>query len=111
MRTRSFVVLTLLLPAIMTGVMVLPAKLATIGNKVQHLVVVTSTRSSARPSARVYCPPLQSPTARMTRPTPNQLRQDADEQYIIDVDSNPTEAERTVLRDKIIAELSTATYG
>src|SRR5271156_4995876 len=42
-RTTSFVVLTLLAPAIMTALMVLPAKLATMGEKVQHIVVVTST--------------------------------------------------------------------
>jgi len=42
-RTTSFVVLTLLAPAIMTVLMVLPAKLATMGERVQHVVVVTST--------------------------------------------------------------------
>jgi len=42
-RTTSFVVLTLLAPAIMTVVMILPAKLATMGEKTQHIVVVTST--------------------------------------------------------------------
>jgi len=41
-RTTSFVVLTLLAPAIMTVVMILPAKLATMGEKTQHIVVVTS---------------------------------------------------------------------
>ncbi len=43
-RTRSFLILTLLLPAIMTVLMILPAKLATMGEKAQHLVVVTSTQ-------------------------------------------------------------------
>ncbi|HLB92078.1 MAG TPA: hypothetical protein VJK27_07045, partial [Terriglobales bacterium] len=42
-RTTSFVVLTLLAPAIMTALMILPAKLATMGDKAQHIVVVTST--------------------------------------------------------------------
>ena len=42
-RTRSFLILTLLLPGIMTVVMILPAKLATMGEKAQHMVVVTST--------------------------------------------------------------------
>ena len=41
-RTRAFIVLTLLIPAIMTAVMVLPAKLATGGQKSQHIVLVTS---------------------------------------------------------------------
>ena len=42
-RTRSFLILTLLVPGIMTVVMLLPAKLATMGEKAQHIVVVTST--------------------------------------------------------------------
>src|SRR5580698_11650253 len=42
-RTRSFVVLTLLAPAIMTVLLILPAKLATVGEKARHIVVVTST--------------------------------------------------------------------
>src|SRR5579864_9045146 len=54
-RTRSFLVLTLLLPGIMTVLMALPAKLATMGQKAQRL----------------------------------------------DVDANPTEAERADLRDKV----------
>ena len=41
-RTRSFLVLTLLLPAIMTVLMSLPAKLAMMGEKQQHIVIVTS---------------------------------------------------------------------
>jgi ABC-2 type transport system permease protein len=104
-RTRSFVVLTLLLPAIMTGVMVLPAKLATIGNKVQHLVVVTSTPQfgeTVRQGLLSISPDSdneddESGSQANAAKTPNG-------QYIIDVDSNPTEAERTVLRDKIISQ-------
>ena len=42
-RTKSFLASTLLAPAIMTALMVLPAKLATMGENVQHIVVVTST--------------------------------------------------------------------
>ena len=44
MRQRSFIVLTLLLPAIMIGAFVIPAKLSTMkSSKMQRLVVVTST--------------------------------------------------------------------
>ncbi len=38
-RTRSFIVLTLLAPAIMTVLLLLPAKLATVGEKAKHIVV------------------------------------------------------------------------
>ena len=45
-RTRSFIVLTLLLPAIVGGAFILPMKIATMksGGKTPHLVVVTSSR-------------------------------------------------------------------
>ncbi len=104
-RTRSFVVLTLLLPAIMTGVMVLPAKLATIGNKVQHLVVVTSTPQfgeTVRQGLLSISPVADNEDDESGSETNTAKK--SDEQYIIDVDSNPTEAERTVLRDKIISQ-------
>jgi ABC-2 type transport system permease protein len=104
-RTRSFVVLTLLLPAIMTGVMVLPAKLATIGNKVQHLVVVTSTPQfgeTVRHGLLSTSPDADSEDDEASSETNTAKK--SDEQYIIDVDSNPTEAERTLLRDKIISQ-------
>ncbi len=44
-RTRSFIVLTLLLPAIVGGAFILPMKIATMksGGKTPHLVVVTSS--------------------------------------------------------------------
>src|SRR6204780_4623266 len=43
-RQRSFIVLTLLLPAIMIGAFVIPAKLSSMkSSKMRRLVVVTST--------------------------------------------------------------------
>ncbi len=43
-RTRSFLVLTLLLPAIMAGAFIIPAKLSSMKSaQTQRLVVVTST--------------------------------------------------------------------
>ena len=128
-RTTSFVVLTLLAPAIMTALMILPAKLATMGDKAQHIVVVTSTpqfgemvrqrllsansasgdgdedddesssqakdarQNGARPSAPEQIGAKQS-----------EAKKTDEKQYIIDVDSNPTEAERAVLRDKVTAQ-------
>ena len=43
-RTRTFLVLTLLAPAFMTGLMILPAKLATMGQQPEHIVIVASTQ-------------------------------------------------------------------
>src|SRR5208282_868777 len=104
-RTRSFVVLTLLLPAIMTGVMVLPAKLATIGNKIQHIVVVTSTPEfgeTVRQGLLSTTPDTDSEDDEANSGTND--AKTTNERYIIDVDSSPTEAERTLLREKIIAQ-------
>ena len=41
-RTRTFLVLTVLAPAIMTALMILPAKFVEMGEKAQHIVIVTS---------------------------------------------------------------------
>src|SRR6202020_1676494 len=99
-RTRSFLVLTLLLPGIMTVLMMLPAKLATMGDKTQHLVVVTSN-------------PQLGEIVRQTLSTPDSDDDDdstsdskasktkPEQDYTIDVDPNPTDAERAVLRDKV----------
>src|SRR5690349_13774477 len=43
-RTRTFLVLTLLAPAIMTALMILPAKLATMGQKAEYIVIVASSK-------------------------------------------------------------------
>src|SRR5271157_2379999 len=86
-RTRSFVILTLLLPAIMTGVMVLPAKLATVGNRVQHLVVVTSTPQfgeTVRQGLLSTSPVADSEDDETSSETNS--AKTLDEQYIIDVD-------------------------
>jgi len=106
-RTRSFVVLTLLAPAIVTAVLVLPAKLATMGDKVQHVVVVTSTPQFGE-TVRQQLLSFNSAASdsdddeagsRTSAASPT-----ADKRYIIDVDSNPTEAERAVLRDKVTSK-------
>jgi ABC-2 type transport system permease protein len=104
-RTKSFLVLTLLAPAIMTALMMLPAKLATMGDKVQHIVVVTSTPQFGEMVRRELLSPSvdgdkdkdddeagsQSNVAKLSR----------ENQYVIDVDSSPTDAERASLRDKV----------
>jgi len=102
-RTKSFLVLTLLAPAIMTALMVLPAKLATMGDKVQHIVVVTSTPQFGEVVRRE----LMSPTLAGDKDDDENGSQSSatrlshENQYVIDVDSNPTDAERAALRDKV----------
>src|SRR5580692_3364041 len=108
-RTRSFLILTLLLPGIMTVVMILPAKLATMGEKAQHVVVVTSTPQFGEMIRQRFLSAMSATDnddddddaansqSNASKPKPQQ-------EYVIDVDANPTEAERTVLRDKVSSQ-------
>lgn len=100
-RTRSFLVLTLLLPAIMTALMALPAKLASMGAKAQHLVIVTSNQQFGDAVRHEL---MAAPLADEDDDADNSeksARQKPEDQYIIDVDTNETESERAALRDKI----------
>jgi len=105
-RTRSFLILTLLLPAIMTVVMILPAKLATMGEKAQHVVVVTSTPQFGEMVRQRFLSAMTATDnddddadsqSNASKPKPEQ-------EYVIDVDANPTDAERDVLRDKVSSQ-------
>jgi ABC-2 type transport system permease protein len=105
-RTRSFVVLTLLLPAIMTGVMILPAKLANIGEKSEHIVVVTSTPQFGETVRQglMFAGRDTGDSDDDESSSETKAAKTSDQQYIIDVDTNPTEAERAILRDKIVSQ-------
>lgn len=101
-RTRSFLVLTILLPAIMTVLMALPAKLATMGQKAQHVVIVASNQQFGETIRRQL---LASPAVDEDSPdaSPESSKKKTEDQYVIDVDTNATEAERAALRDKVSA--------
>ena len=99
-RSRSFLVLTVLLPGIMTVLMALPAKLATMGDKGQHIVIVASNQkfSEAVRQQLLAAPAVGDEDA----PAPdNTSKPKTEDQYTIDIDLSPTEAERTSLRDKV----------
>jgi len=105
-RTRSFLIPTLLLPAIMTVVMILPAKLATMGEKAQHVVVVTSTPQFGEMVRQRF---LSAMTATDNNDDDADSQNNAskpkpEQEYVIDVDANPTDAERDVLRDKVSSQ-------
>lgn len=102
-RTRSFLILTLLLPGIMTVLMALPAKLAMMGQKAQHIVIVTSNQSLGETVRQQL---LSAPSAdedTSDAGAESSSKQKPDDQYVIDIDANPTEVERTALRDKVSA--------
>src|ERR1035438_4655860 len=105
-RTRSFIVLTLLLPAIVGGAFILPMKIATMksGNKAPHLVVVTSSpqlgelvRTQLLAKDESGEDDEESSENRST----SEENASADVRYVLDIDTNPSESERTSLRGKI----------
>ena len=99
-RTRSFLVLTLLAPAIMTVLMILPAKLVTMGEKAQHVVIVASTQQFGDAvRQQLLAAPIVDEEEEGENP--DNAKKKPEDQYIIDVDVNPTEAERAVLRDRV----------
>ena len=100
-RTRSFIVLTLLLPAIVGAAFILPMKLATMksGSKVPHLVVVTSSSQLGElVRTQLLAKDIDSDEDEKGRSE----KEKADD-YVVDVDSHPSDAERIALR----AEIST----
>ena len=92
-RARSFVILTVLFPAIMSGLMVIPAKLAKFGGKNQHIVVVTSTRELGDAVRR-----------EMLSAHENAQQSDADsgpDSYVVELDPVATNAQRAALRERV----------
>ncbi len=100
-RTRAFLVLTLLLPGIMTVLMALPAKLATMGQKAPHLVIVVSTQQFGETVRQQLLAASVGDDDDETTAAKSDTRQKPEDRYVIDIDANPTEAERAVLRDKV----------
>ena len=108
-RQRSFIVLTLLLPAIMIGAFVIPAKLSTMkSSKMKRLVVVTSTPqfgeivrqqllASSKPDDEASPPKDKNKDKEKEEDFEDKPGRD----YAIEVDANSSDAERTVLRNRV----------
>jgi ABC-2 type transport system permease protein len=97
-RTRSFLLLTLLLPAIMALAFVLPLRLASMSvGRPEHLVLVVS---SQRFGEMVRQQLLSQTPAPNEEDTGEQINNTGTSRahYLIDVDARPTEVERTLLR-------------
>ena len=105
-RQRSFIVLTLLLPAIMIGAFAIPAKLSSMKNsKMQRLVVVTSTPQFGE-IVRQQLLEASKPDDETTAANKDKDKDAEDEDkpgrdYAVEVDSSATEAERAILRDRV----------
>ena len=111
-RQRSFLVLTLLLPAIMGGAILIPAKLSSMkSDKTQRVVVVTSTPQFGEIVRQqlISSGKMDNPAAVATNDSANNKQKDADSDdkssrnYAIEIDSNTSEAERTALRNRVNA--------
>ena len=95
-RQRSFIVLTVLLPAIVGGAFFIPAKLSSMkSSKTQHLVVVTSDRKFGELVRQQL---LSSAKAEDEKAGADKSKEDKDDKddddkssnnYTIDVDSTP----------------------
>jgi ABC-2 type transport system permease protein len=102
-RTRSFVVLTVLLPAIMALAFVLPVRLASMSvGTPEHLVLVVSSPPFGEMVRRQLL--AQTPAA-SDQDTGDQINHagNAAPHYVIDVDAHPSEAERDALRSRLAA--------
>jgi ABC-2 type transport system permease protein len=112
-RQRSFIVLTLLLPAIMIGAFVIPAKLSSMkSSKMQRLVVVASTpQFGEMVRQQLVARPDDATGDRGKDRGKAKDGEDKDlddddkpgRDYAIEVDSNASEAERAALRNRAIS--------
>jgi|HubBroStandDraft_6_1064221.scaffolds.fasta_scaffold154472_2 ABC-2 type transport system permease protein len=110
-RQRSFIVLTLLLPAIMIGAFAIPAKLSRMkSSKMRRLVVVTSTPQFGeivRQQLVAKADDGTSDAGKDKAAAKDGEGKDLDDDdkpgrdYAIEVDSNASEAERTALRNRV----------
>ncbi len=107
-RQRSFIVLTLLLPAIMIGAFVIPAKLSRMkSSTMKRLVVVTSTQQFGEIVRQQLLATNQpdDETIAANKDKDKDKDDDFDDKpgrdYAIVVDSNASEAERTALRNRV----------
>jgi ABC-2 type transport system permease protein len=95
-RSRSFVIFTLLMPAFMAGIVLVPAKLAEMNTGGVHNVVLVVDRPQiAQAVMRELGTPKQQggpdPDEGTLSPTT----------YVVQVDTTPTDAERDVLRQQV----------
>ena len=111
-RQRSFLVLTLLLPAIMGGAILIPAKLSSMkSDKTQRVVVVTSTPQFGEIVRQqlISSGKTDNPAVSNANSTANDKEKEKDgdsddkssRNYAIEIDSNTSEAERTALRNRV----------
>lgn len=109
-RQRSFIVLTVLLPAIVGGAFFIPAKLSSMkSSKTQHLVVVTSDQKFGEIVRQQLLSSAKTDDEKASADKSKEDKDDKDSDddnkssnnYTIDVDSTPSDAERAALQNRV----------
>lgn len=109
-RQRSFIVLTVLLPAIVGGAFLIPAKLSSMkSSKTQHLVVVTSDQKFGEIVRQqlLSSDKTDDEKAGAEKSKEGSGDKDSDDDnkssnnYTIDLDSTPSEGERAALQNRV----------
>ena len=108
-RQRSFIVLTVLLPAIVGGAFLIPAKLSSMkSSKTQHLVVVTSDQKFGEIVRQQLLSSDKTDDEKAGADNSKDSGdKDADDDnkssnnYTIDVDSTPSDGERAALQNRV----------
>ena len=94
-RSKSFMIFTLLMPALMAGVVIIPAKLAEMkSGGPRRIVIVTNDPEMA---AAVK----QQLEQNASVPAPSELGERRPESYAVSIDTTPTEGERSLLLRQI----------
>jgi len=98
-RTRSFVMMTFLIPALMIGVSVVPTLLANRGsNEAKHMVVVAGDRDTAEQiRSRIE----QGKDKSAKSEDKNGTTRSSPAHYTVEISTNATDAERASLTEKV----------
>src|ERR1041385_6623472 len=100
-RTRSFVVMTFFIPALMVGLTVVPTMLMQRGSKeTKHMVVVAADRDTAE-MIRSRIEQEQDQTASQSEEEPGSKRGLPPTHFTVEVSTNATPAEREALTQKV----------
>jgi ABC-2 type transport system permease protein len=98
-RSRSFLVTTILIPALFAGMMFVPAKIASMRSKPKHIAVVTSTEQLAGFVQKSLTTPLLSTDD--DQPQTRRKPSSDEAQYTVDTSTDTSDANREQLRQKV----------
>ena len=97
-RTKSFVILTLLMPAIMAGVILIPTELAQMKSGGIRRIVIVSSNPELAAAVR------QELTVKPQKPEEAPRTESGENIYRVEIDADVTDAEREFLRQQVNKE-------